>query len=177
MNHYRITEDLEVYFVTFTIIDWVPIFTQEKPAQILIESLLFCIENKGLRINAYVIMPSHLHAIVFDANGDSQNLRATLTHFRKFSGRQLAKFLYSGETVNKTNSKRSDRSRQVWQPSWHAEAIYSESFWLQKLAYIHQNPCRKGLVESPQDWVYSSAGYWLEGKPGIIPITDFNQMQ
>ena len=66
-----------------------------------------------------------------------------------------------------------DRDRQVWQPGWHAEGLVSESFWMQKMNYIHEKPVRKGYVRLPEQWRYSSAGYWLNGEVGdvsVVPI-------
>jgi putative transposase len=50
-----------------------------------------------------------------------------------------------------------ERERRFWQASRHAEAITGQRFWRQKLDSLHDNPCRKGLVVSPQQWRYSSA--------------------
>ncbi|HWR66630.1 MAG TPA: hypothetical protein VN364_10975, partial [Bellilinea sp.] len=81
-ERYRIENGVFVYFVTFTVVDWLPVFVDEIPIKIVIDSLKYCIDHKNLRVNAYVIMPTHLHAIVFDATFDSVNLSKTLTNFR-----------------------------------------------------------------------------------------------
>jgi len=61
-----------------------------KPlVRIITDSLNYCIENKHLGVNAYVIMPTHLHAILFDVDFDSERLKHTLDDMRKFTGRQL----------------------------------------------------------------------------------------
>ncbi len=176
MDRYRITEGIGVYFITFTIVDWLPVLIDEPPISILIESLRFCIEQKGLRINAYVIMPNHMHAVVFDANFDPKILKQTLTSFRKFTGQQLSNYVdtHFSESLASVlrNPNRADRDRQFWQPGWHAEGIFSFPFWQQKVDYLHWNPCRKGLVRSPQDWRYSSAAYWIDGKKVDLPVTD-----
>ena len=55
--------------------------------------------------------------------------------------------------------------RRFWQATLHPEWIKTEPFYRQKLDYLHDNPCRKGLVTRPEHWRYSSASYWLsEGK-------------
>ena len=54
-----------------------------------------------------------------------------------------------------------DRDRRFWQPTLHPEQIESEAFYQQKIDYLHNNPCRKGLVIRPEHWRYSSASYWL----------------
>lgn len=176
MDRYRIVDGVGVYFITFTIVDWLPVFVDEIPISILMDSLKYCIAYKNLRVNSYVIMPNHMHAIVFDARFDSPKLKQTLADFRKFTGRQLSDYVvrqYSTAISSVLRSKElKDRERRFWQSGWHAEGIYSEYFWDQKANYLHCNPCRKGLVRSPQDWRYSSAAYWLEGKPVDLPIAD-----
>ncbi|TDA66208.1 MAG: hypothetical protein D9V45_04535 [Chloroflexi bacterium] len=176
MDRYRIVDGVGVYFITFTIVDWLPVFVDETPITTLIDSLKYCIAHKNLRVNAYVIMPNHFHAIVFDAAFDPLNLKRALTGFRKFSGRQLSDYVgfrYSSaiSSVLK-NDELKDRERRFWQSGWHAEGIYSESFLEQKVNYLHWNPCRKGLVRSPQDWRYSSAAYWLDGKQVDLPLSE-----
>jgi putative transposase len=66
-----------------------------------------------------------------------------------------------------------DRDRRVWQPTRHAEAIETERFWQQKFDYVHENPCRKGLVIRAQDWRFSSAAYWISdgASRSDVPLT------
>lgn len=174
MDNFRFVDGVYVYFVTFTVIDWLPVFINPEPTQIVVASLRFCIREKGLRINAYVIMPNHLHMIVFDEKFDNGRLWQTLVDFRKFTGRKLASFIENNLRESLAAVIRSkeltDRERQVWQPGWHAEGLSSESFWKQKMDYIHENPVRKGHVLLPEHWRYSSAGYWLNGEEGDIPV-------
>ena len=65
MERYRIADDVGIYFVTMSVVDWLPVFVSERRWRILTDSLNFCHERKGLRVNAYVIMPTHFHGIVF----------------------------------------------------------------------------------------------------------------
>src|SRR5262249_7242391 len=68
MERYRFHSDGALFYVTFSVVDWLPIFVSEAACKIVTESLNFCHRQKGLRINAYVIMPTHMHAIVFPAD-------------------------------------------------------------------------------------------------------------
>src|ERR1022692_1109512 len=88
MERYRISDDVAIYFVTMTVVEWLPVFVSEATCRIIAESLNFCHVRKGLRIHAYVIMPTHLHAILFFERLDPLALKATLTDFRKFTGRK-----------------------------------------------------------------------------------------
>ena len=51
------------YFITITIVGQVDIFTKLKQRCIIINSLNYCQEQKGLEIYAYFIMPSHIHML------------------------------------------------------------------------------------------------------------------
>lgn len=165
MERYRITSDAAVYFVTYSVVDWLPVFVAESTCRVITDSFNYCHARKSLCINAYVIMPTHLHAIVFDRDFDVERLERTMTDFRKFTGRTLCDYFEtrtprSFAAVFRAESTE-DRERRFWQPSRHPEAIETEKFWRQKLDYTHENPCRKGLVRRAADWRYSSAAYYV----------------
>src|SRR6266446_2986836 len=90
MERYRFHSDGAIFYVTFSVVDWLPIFVSEAACNIVTESLNFCHRQKGLRINAYVIMPTHLHAILFHADFQAKTLEQVVTDFRKFTGRLLS---------------------------------------------------------------------------------------
>jgi REP element-mobilizing transposase RayT len=170
MEVFRIHADAALYYLTFSVIEWLPVFVSEEPCLIITESLNFCHREKGLRINAFVIMPTHLHMIVFNADFDVSQLRQTLIDTRKFTGRRLADYCEQkmpavfGHTLHHT--RRTDRDRHFWQQSRHPVAIQSRPFWQTKVAYLHDNPRRKGLVHDVTYWRFSSAAYWLLDPPG-----------
>ena len=89
MERYRIVKDVALYYITFTVIEWLPVFIDETACKIVTDSLNYCIRNKCLGVNAYVIPPTHLHAILFDIKFNSDRLKHTLDDMRKFTGRQL----------------------------------------------------------------------------------------
>lgn len=167
MERYRIVKDVALYYLTFTVVEWLPVFIDEPACKIVTDSLNYCIRNKFLGVNAYVILPTHLHAILFDVQFNADRLKHTLDDMRKFTGRQLVKYaehhlpkIYM--EVLKENAGK-DRRHRFWQPTQHPVGITSEPFWKQKLDYLHFNPCRKGLVRCPEDWRFSSARYCLNG--------------
>jgi putative transposase len=179
MERYRISPDAAVYYVTYSIVEWLPVFVSEAACRIITDSLNYCHANKGLRVNAFVIMPTHMHAIVFDKDFDSKRLENTLTDFRKFTGRSLSDFCAHHVAHCFTEALRAaataDRERRFWQPSRHLEVIETEKFWIQKRDYLHENPCRKGLVVRADHWRFSSAAYYtsdgqVRGDVDISPV-------
>jgi REP element-mobilizing transposase RayT len=177
MERYRFHADGALFYVTFSVVDWLPVFVSEGACRIVTDSLTYCHRHKGLRVNAYVIMPTHLHGIVFHETFTAKAIEQTLTDFRKFTGRQLAD--YCGEhappAFGDVFGRRAgmDRERRFWQPSRHPVQLETEAFWQAKLDYLHENPCRKGLVRQPEHWRFSSAAFWLaaQEEAGDVPLS------
>ena len=122
-------------------------------------------------------MPTHLHAIVFDKSYNGKRLESTLNDFRKFTGRSLSdycsQYLPRCFALTLKEAAGTDRDRRFWQSSRHPEAIETERFWRQKVDYLHENPCRKGLVIRADHWRFSSAAYYLsDGQNRVdVPIS------
>ncbi len=54
----------EINFVTFTIVDWIDLFTRRMYNDFIIDNLTYCQDNKSLKIFAYVIMTNHIHLLL-----------------------------------------------------------------------------------------------------------------
>ena len=57
---YKITNQQGLYYVTFTVKDWVDVFTRNEYRFIITNSLNYCIKQKGLEVYAWVLMTNHL---------------------------------------------------------------------------------------------------------------------
>ena len=77
----------ELYFVTTTVVDWVDIFTRPKYKHIVIDSLAYCQQRKGLHIYAWVLMSNHLHMII-SVDGQ-QTVGDVMRDFKKYTSRQV----------------------------------------------------------------------------------------
>jgi hypothetical protein len=62
-----------------------------------------------------------------------------------------------------------DSRYQLWQEGAHPKAIQGEEMLRQKLEYVHNNPLKRGYVDEPVHWRYSSARNYM-GTPGLIPV-------
>ena len=78
MEVLRIHEDIPLYYLTFSVIEWLPVFVSEEPCLIHTDSLNDCHGEKSLRTSIFCVMPTHVHLIVSDAEFDTQRLRQTL---------------------------------------------------------------------------------------------------
>jgi len=178
---YQIHDQSALYFLTFTIVDWGDVFTRKTYRDIVTESLNYCAQHKSLKIYGYVIMTNHVHLMAASSSGA---LSDTIRDFKKFTAYKIL------EAVQQEPESRRDRllhrfawnaaspqrnhQYQVWTHENHAVAISSQTFFKQKLDYMHQNPVRAGWVEQEEDWLDSSAGYLLgKRKISAVPLSDY----
>ena len=85
---YKITDQYAIYFLTFTLVGWVDLFTRKQCSQILIDSFKFCKEKKGLILYAFVIMGSHVHLLASAEEGSS-GLSAIIRDFKSHTSRKI----------------------------------------------------------------------------------------
>lgn len=164
-----------MYFVTTAVVDWQFIFTEIPYFEIIIESLNYCIKNKGLHLHGYVIMPNHVHYIIFA--DDEKQIPNIIRDFNTHTSREITGLLKQNIRSSTLDHFREavlveDRSNEykVWQDSHHPIAIQSQEFFKQKLNYLHENPVRKGYIEQPEYWKYSSARNYLLDDHSIIEV-------
>jgi REP element-mobilizing transposase RayT len=166
-------------FITCTVVGWVDVFTRKQYRDIVIESLDFCRKTKGLRIYAYVIMSNHLHLIV-QARQDIV-LSDILRDFKKFTGRKILETIEEAPESRKewllhifgyfARFNSNNRKHQFWIQDNHPIALVTPEVTWQKLDYIHFNPVRAGIVEKPEDYLYSSArNYVSENQDCLLEI-------
>jgi REP element-mobilizing transposase RayT len=168
-SRYVIHDAHSAYFITSTIVEWLPVFSSAACCDIVVRALLHCREHKALCIHAWVILDNHFHAILSapDLSGTLRGLKgftaqALLAQIeaerREWLLNQLAYFCAAHKTAS---------AHQVWQEGVHPQAISTDDIMLQKLDYLHNNPVKRGLVAAPEHWRYSSAHEWL---PGANPL-------
>ena len=172
-SRYRVTSETNIHFITTSIHLWVPIVSNETLFQIILNSLKFCQANKGLKLHGYVIMVNHVHAIVSHERYD--HIPNIVRDFKRHTAKEIRNYLANlGEFsqlfwVKIFHSKERGQHR-IWQEGYHPIALKSQSFFEQKLTYIHHNPVRKGFVEKPEDWKYSSTRNYLLDDDSLIAI-------
>jgi len=152
---YVIHDQQCIYYMTFTVVGWIDVFTRRAYRDIVIESFKFCQQNKGLRLHSYVIMTNHIHVIA-RAN-EPFHLSDIIRDFEKFTANELLSLMQQPtesrsdwmmkrfEFSAKSNARNS--VFQLWTHENHAIELLTPKFTQQKLDYIHNNPVRAGIVE------------------------------
>lgn len=154
------------FFVTLSIVGWIDVFTRREYADEIIKNLNFCIQNKGLKVYAFCIMPSHIHMVA--SAGDDGLLSNILRDFKSYTAKQIIDqirnnmqesrkewLLYLFRFYAKHNKHNAEY--QFWQQHNHPIDLVTAKFTDQKINYIHDNPVKAGLVSEAHCYVFSSA--------------------
>ncbi|SFW77709.1 REP element-mobilizing transposase RayT [Sinomicrobium oceani] len=175
---YSIRDASKPHFVTLTVVDWIDVFTRKVYKDCILDSLRFCMANKGMLLYGYVLMSNHLHMIVQSETGDLSGL---LRDFKKFTAKTILEKIQTVpesrrewmlERFGRAASTHSrNKTYQFWKYGNHPEEVYSEKFLWSKLDYLHLNPVRAGIVERAGDYLYSSAGNYIHGKGVLEGLT------
>jgi len=175
-SRYRIFEQEYPYFLTDTVVAWLPVFSYPAYVEIVLESWRFLQRERGINIFGYVILENHLHWIAA-----GPDLSEHIGRFKSFTARRIIDELEKRGFITLREELRyfkqrhkSDQKHQLWQEGSHPQQIQNDEMMLQKLEYIHNNPLRRGYVDEPTHWRYSSARNYA-GKEGLIEIvTDWS---
>ena len=166
-----------IYFLTLTAVEWVDVFTRREYKQVIVDSLGYCQQHKGLELFAWCLMPSHLHLLVRAAEG--YVLGPIIRDFKKFTTKTiirllleggesrrewlLHKFAYAAKFLHRVES------HKLWQDGSHAIECTSVAFILQKLHYLHHNPVEDWTVSEPEHYLFSSARDYA-GHRGLLEV-------
>ena len=86
-SRYKILENQQPYFLTCTVVNWIPIFIRPNTVQIALDSLRFLQNEKRLVFYGYVILENHLHLIA-----SAENLAKEIGDFKSFTARAPGSF-------------------------------------------------------------------------------------
>lgn len=178
MGGYKIINQDSLHFITCTTVGWVDVFTRKEYKDVIVESLDYCILHKGLILYGYVIMSNHIHLMVRAKEGI--NLSDILRDFKKYTSKQILKLIIETNKESRqewmlrlfkyyAKYNKNNKLYQLWKRDNRPIELSTPNWINQKLIYIHNNPVKAGIVNVPEDYVYSSASNYYKGE-GILKI-------
>lgn len=128
-------------------------------------------------IVGYVVMPEHFHLLISEP--EQANPSVVVQALKLGVARRV-------QAAHKRRDKRKLQQEALWAdpaPShfWQAR-FYDYNVWsgrkrLEKLRYIHLNPVRRGLVEAPEQWRWSSFRAYAFGENSIVRVNDWTLLK
>jgi REP element-mobilizing transposase RayT len=182
----RLSAEWGVFFLTFTCFNWISLIDITASYD-LVYKWFDHLRNKRHYLIGYVIMPNHIHCIIGFRNSD-KNINTMIGNGKRFIAYQIVARLKKQKSIGllgkmasavNRSDKKQNKLHEVWEDSFDWKECYSDKMIIQKLDYIHDNPCRGKwrLAESPVDYIHSSARYYITCEQGIYPVTNFMELE
>ncbi len=158
--------------LTFSCYQGHPFLAKERTCLWLVDSISNARRKHDFDLWAYVFMPNHVHLILCPRR-EQYSISTILQAIKQPVARKAIQYL---KTSNPAGLRLLATGQQIrpyefWQKGGgYDRNIVNVETLIEAVRYIHNNPVRKGLVETPDQWRYSSASAWDSDRPGPIPI-------
>ncbi|MEM1061135.1 MAG: transposase [Planctomycetota bacterium] len=141
-----------------------PLFRDPAAVERLREAIRVERIRRPFTIDAFVVLPDHLHAIWTLPHGDgdfSIRWSAIKAHFTR------AHLAAGGSEGEPTAGELFGDRRAVWQPRFWEHTISDDTDFERHFDYVHYNPVRHGFVACPSEWPASTFPHWVAR--GVYP--------
>jgi REP element-mobilizing transposase RayT len=173
------------FFITFTCHNWLNLIAITEGYD-LIYNWYDILKSHGHFITGYVIMPNHLHTTIAFRK-TTKSINKIIGDGKRFIGYEIIKrlkekgmydILQELENAVHISDKKRGKLHEVWEDSFDWKECNSDTIIIQKLDYMHFNPCtgKWMLAENPFDYEHSSARFYISGEQGIYPVTNFGML-
>lgn len=159
-------------FVTCMVVGQTPLFTRPDTVQMVLDSLRALQESGRIVIYGYVVLEDHLHLIA-----SAEDLAKVVDQFETVSSQRLTELLQTEDLRSMARQLKhrgavqsADGTYRLWQRREDPQVMSSGRTMQEKLQFIHSNPVKRGYVNDPTLWRYSSARNYA-GQPGLLPVT------
>jgi len=120
----------------------------------------------------YVVMPEHFHLLISEPR---QGNPSTVVQALKLGFVRRSPLL--AQNARNGAPKIASGSANIWQRRFYDFNVWSASKRVEKLRYMHRNPVKRGLVEQPEQWRWSSFRSYAYGEPGPVRINDWQLLE
>lgn len=178
MSHYRRANTAgATYFFTVVTYQRRPFLCDDDVRAALRDGIIKVRERHPFQIDAWVLLPDHLHAIWTLPPGDA-NFALRWQQIKRHVTQQCGQRLHLPELMN--DSKHKHRESTLWQRRYWEHQIRDDEDYQRHMDYVHYNPIKHGLVQRAVDWPYSSlqrycaSGVYNENWAAAVKTEDFN---
>jgi len=147
----RYQQARELHFVTFSCYRRQSLLASARAKRLFEVALEQARRQYGFFVTGYVIMPEHVHLLL------SEPERGTLARALQAVKQSVARRLIAGRP-------------HFWQARYYDFNVWTKRKRIEKLRYMHRNPVKRGLVERPEDWAWSSFIHYATGIEGVVEI-------
>ena len=161
-----------LHFITFSCYRRLPLFASARSRNVFVRTLDQVRCEYGFRLVGYVVMPEHVHLLISEPERGTPS--TVLKMLKQRVSRQLRRKPRRRVSVAQRAfpfaSSRNGQPAQFWQRRFYDFNIWSRKKKIEKLSYIHANPVKRGLVDDPKHWPWSSYAFYQQCGEVLIAI-------
>ena len=167
----------DLHFITASCYRRQPLLAAARDRDLFVRVLEQVRERYQFVIVGYVVMPEHFHLLISEP--EKSNPSVVIQALKLGVARRIL-------AARKRRKKRSAEQEELWpspvpQHFWQAR-FYDYNVWtrkkrVEKLRYIHRNPVRRGLVEKPEQWRWSSFRAYAFKEAGLVRVNDWTVLK
>jgi putative transposase len=164
----------DAHELTFSCYRRLPLLSRDRTRRWLVEAIGEARLEARFDLWAYVIMPEHVHLLIRPRES-RYAVSGVLWRIKRPVGRRAVEHVraHAPSFLPTLTVTRGDGTRETrfWQSGGGYDRNISEATTMLKVIdYIHLNPVRRGLVERPEEWVWSSARWYAGLRPVPLEI-------
>ena len=151
---HRYYNSRDLHFITCSCYRRKPVLGSASRRDLFLEILENARRNYRFVVHGYVVMPEHFHMLITEPEAGDPSV------VMKVIKERFSRALHKAE----------DRDFQVWQKRFYDFNVWSDGKRIEKLRYMHRNPVKRGLVDSPEKWKWSSFRFYRYGEMGMVRV-------
>jgi putative transposase len=156
-----------LHFITCSCYHRLPLLNSTRSRDRFLNVLEQTRQRYHFVVVGYVVMPEHVHLLITEPEVGSpstvmqilkqRTARALLPKRKRHDPQQ--RLLFEDEP-----------ERAYWQARFYDFNVWSTKKRVEKLRYMHRNPVKRGLVESPEQWRWSSYRFYSLSERGPVEV-------
>jgi len=158
--------------LTFTCFQGRPFLSRDRARHWLLQAIATAREKQRFDLWAYVIMPEHVHLLIHPRE-QVYSISSLLTVIKQPVTRSTLAYVREHAPGFLDHMRDEQPNGKVAHRFWQRGGGYDRNLADVRIiratiAYLHANPVRRGLVTTPDDWVWSSARYYSGRTDGLL---------
>ena len=164
------------HFLTYSCHQRLRLLSKDRSRQWVVDTIRAARIEMNFAVWAYVIMPEHVHILVYPKSHvyDMGHIMVALKKPVAVAARRHLEETHATDWIRRLSVTYPSRTVfRFWQPGGGFDHnVFKEHTVSEIIDYIHNNPVRRGLVNSPTDWKWSSARYWHGQSDALIQMDE-----
>ncbi len=157
-----------LHFITCSCYRRLPFLSRSRSRDRFLEILEQVRQRYKFVIVGYVIMPEHIHLLITEP--ETGNPSTVMQVLKQRTARALLPKRMRKDPRQRSFFNVPSQPRAFWQARFYDFNVWTTKKRVEKLRYMHRNPVKRGLVESPEQWRWSSYRFYSLDETGSVKV-------